>query len=235
MKIWHNALQQEPYADVREVRFVLRPENWTELVDQPVNLAYYLDGQKGLTVSGKNLRNMRASDAFLPGSRFTRINMDRADLRHSVLTASQFEDVSLLGADLTDAALTRAVITATRLEQVAAVASHFDRVIFTGSEKSPTSLSGNFSNANFNHASGSGFEIVPIESVASTLLINTSLQRVDFRFAKFTMVDFSDAQISESRIVHSLFKDVEFSGTKIRELFFNFSKFKKCRFINTFT
>lgn len=226
--IWLSALRQEPHADVRGFRFVARPHNWADLEIDTVALTNYLDAQRGLIASKKDLRNLMAANAFLPGSRLVNTVLDRANFHHSVLSGSRLEGVSLLGATLTDAAFQHAEIISSELEQVSAVASRFDHARLFAS-----GMSGDFSSASFNDSSGDNIRIGTPDAAVRTKLNGASLKRVAFGLSKFSMVDFGDAAIEDTRMVNSIFVEADFSGTKMRESFFSFSHFIRCRFQRT--
>ena len=232
--VWQ-ALGVDPYSVVREGRFVAKPDNWQQLVAKPEELRNYLEGQRGLVLVGRDLRNMNASEAFMPGSRFSTANLDFADLSHAVMTGSRFDSVTLHGAKLTDAALQHMEITDSQFDEVSAMASHFDHATFKASDSTRrTRLSGNFSSATFDHAEGDWLQVNTGDGVQSqTSLRGASLRGVSFRYSDFNRVDLSMAPIEDATLAHSRFVDTDFSGAAIRRSFMNFSVFTRCRFIAT--
>ncbi|WP_372528466.1 pentapeptide repeat-containing protein [Piscinibacter sp.] len=232
--VWQ-AIGVDPYSVVREGRFVAKPANWQQLVAEPVALRNYLEGQRGLVLVGRDLRNMNASEAFMPGSRFNAANLDFADLSHAVMTGSRFDSVTLHGAKLTDAALQHMEITDSQFDEVSAMASHFDHATFKASDSTRrTRLSGNFSSATFDHAEGDWLQVNTGDGVQNqTSLRGASLRGVSFRYSDFNRVDLSMAPIEDATLAHSRFVDTDFSGASIRRSFMNFSVFTRCRFIAT--
>ena len=232
--VWQ-AAGMAPYTDVREGRFVNRPANWQQLVNDPAALRGFLDSQPVLVLVGRNLRNMDASQAFMPGSRFNAASLDFANLSYAVMTRSRFDDVTLYGARMTDAALHRAEITNTRFDEVAAMAAHFDHATFEASDSSRrTRLSGDFSGATFDHAEGDWLQFNTGTDVQNqTSLRGASLKGVVLRYAEFNRVDFGMATFDDATLSHSRFVDSDFSGAAIRRSFMNFTVFTRCRFIDT--
>ncbi|MDP1534113.1 MAG: pentapeptide repeat-containing protein, partial [Rubrivivax sp.] len=232
--LWQ-ALGIEPYSEVRENRFVAKPADWQQLQADPARLRNYLDGQRALVLIGRDLRGMNAREAFMPGSRLSAGNLDFADLRHAVLTASRLEGLSLRGARLTDAELQHAVIVDSQFDDVLAEAARFGGVSFAASASGGrTRLSGDFSGASFEGARGDGLRFHTRDGVRNaTSLREAVLSRVNFRWASFQRVDLGGARIGEATLTHSQFIDTDFSGATLRHSFFNFSVFTRSRFIAT--
>lgn len=233
-KLWH-ALGIEPYSVVREGRFIAKPGNWHQLVAEPGALRNYLDGQRALVLESRDLRSMNASQAFMPGSRFTGAGLDYADLSHAVMTGSRLDGVSLRGAKLRNAALEHVDITDTHFDEVRAEGSRFDHATFnapgTGGRMR---LSGDFSNASFDHSSGDGLQInTGTDGRYPTKLIGASLRSVKLGYVKFHFVDLASAPIEDSTLAYGRFVDTDFSGAKIRRSALNFSTFLRCKFIGT--
>jgi uncharacterized protein YjbI with pentapeptide repeats len=215
---------------------VTKPSNWADLVADPSAMRTYLDSQRALVLSDRDLRNMNASGAFMPGSNFKSSSLDFADLRHAVMTHSRLDGVTLRGARLTDTVLHHSQISDSRFDEVSAIAARFDHATFRSSSSlRPMRLSGIFSDASFDHASGEGFQVNTGDGVTNpTSLRGASLRSIDFRSARFNLVDFGNASITnEAKLMSSVFVDSDFSGATIKNSSLSYSKFTRCRFIAT--
>jgi len=96
-----------PFADVAEKKFVAKPENWQDLLDNPDGLRRYLDTQSRLTLSNRNFRHLKGQRTFLPASRIVDTSFDYADLEHAVLIHSELMDVTFCGTNLSHIDLQR--------------------------------------------------------------------------------------------------------------------------------
>lgn len=223
-----------PYSVVREGRFIPKPAAWQQLVGEPEALRNFLEGQRGLVLVGRDLRNMDAANAFMPGSVFMSASLEFAELTHAVMTGSRFDKVTLRGANLTDAVLHHVEIADSRFDDVRAEAVHFDHADFKAADSDRrTHLSGNFSNATFDHAKGDQLQISGGDGGDQTSLRGASLRGVRFNFATFNRVDLGTATIEEASLANSSFVDTDFSGATIRSSFMTLSEFTRCRFIAT--
>ncbi len=234
-QVWE-ALGIEPYSVVKEGRFTVKPGNWQQLLADPAALRNYLDGQRALVLESRDLRSMNASEAFMPGSRFSAAGLDYADLSHAVMTGSRLDGVSLRGAKLRNAAMQHMDITDTQFDEVRAEGSRFDHATFSArSSERPMRLSGDFSNASFDHSAGDGLQINPGTDPARnpTKLIGASLRSVKLGYVQFHLVDLGSAPIEDSTLAYGRFVDTDFSGARIRRSALNFSTFVRCKFIGT--
>jgi len=225
----------EPYADVKEEHFVVKPGNWRELLADPSALSNYLEAQRALVLVGRDLRGISASEAFLPGSRIQGSTLDYADLRHAVLMGSRLEDISLRGANLTDADLQHAKIINASLEEIFAQAARFNHASFSGatSEKR-TRLSGDFSGVFFDHARGDKLLFHSGDGLrGQTSLRETSLRETNFKWSDFERVDLSGARIEEATLTGNNFVETDFSRATIHGATLSNSTFTRCRFIAT--
>jgi len=233
-KIWE-AIGIAPYTEVKEERFVTKPDNWQALLGEAPALRSFLDAQPSLTLAGRNLRSMNAEYAFLPGSRITGGTLDYADLRHAVLAGSRLENVRLRGTYLTDVHLQHVTFANAHFENVDARAAHFDNAKFGGDAAGgQTTLQGDFSGAYFDHASG---ERVVFHSKDGeqglTSLREASLRDTSFSWSEFKDVDFGTAKFEGAFFTHNQFESVDFTGSLINNAVLSFSTFLKCRFIAT--
>jgi uncharacterized protein YjbI with pentapeptide repeats len=169
----------KPRIEVREHRFVSKPENWDKLIAAPAAVFSFLESQRTLVLDQRDLRDMDANGAFLAGSRIRRSNLEYADLRHVVLTGSRLEDLDLTGANLEDADLQHAQIDNVNFDGVFAKAARFNRVKFKeGTLDTGTRLSGIFHDVSFEGAEGQRLRF-------HSDGIETTLQEARLRDAKF--------------------------------------------------
>lgn len=226
------AVGVEPYSQVAEEKFVSKPKNWRELLLNRDAVRNYLDGQRTLALIRKDMRGMNAQEAFLPGSQIDASTLEYAELQHAVITGSRLNNVNLRGANLTDSDFQHTVIVDSRFEEVIALAARFNHARFSGTtSESRTSLSGDFSGASFDHASGDRL-LLGNRDQGETSLRETSLVETNFTWSEFKNVDFGEAGIDNATLTHSTFDGADFSGTRIRNgSILNHSTFKDCRFI----
>ncbi len=221
-----------PRSEVKEQRFVTKPEHWHKLMADPPALASYLEAQRTLFLDRRDLRNMNAESAFLPGSRLQRSTLEYAGLQHAVLTGSRLEDISLRGANLEDADLQYSRIINVQFDDVFAPAAHFDHARFEGATAdNRTRLSGDFSGAFFDEAEG-GYLLFRSVGDADTSLRDSSFRETKFAWAEFERIDLSGAKFEDATITNSRFTDSDFSNATIRGARLDLSTFTRCRFIS---
>jgi len=230
--VW-SAVGAKPDSEVRENRFLGKPGNWQEISSDAGKLRSYLDTQRGLVLAGRDLRNLDASDSFMPGSRLTGVNLGYADLSHADLTGSRLESVRFPSATLTDAVFRHAEIISSEFDAVTAMASRFDHVKFAaGDAAQPVRLSGNFSGATFSHARGGQLIVGAADGAQNPTRLNGAtfldviLDAVELQFA-----DLGAAVIDDSAL-YGKFANADFSGALIRNTSMNAATFNKCRFID---
>lgn len=222
----------KPRIEVREHRFVPKPENWDKLIAVPGAVASFLETQRTLTLDGRDLRDMNADGAFLAGSRIRRSNMEHADLRHAVLTGSRLEDVNLRGAILEDTDFQHAQIDNVDFDGVLAKAARFNHVKFKeGTADARTRLSGAFHDVSFEGAEGQRlhFHSDGIE----TTLQEARLRGAKFEWADFDGVDLSLARIEDASLANSKFTDTDLSDAVIVGSRLDLSTFTRCKFVSS--
>jgi uncharacterized protein YjbI with pentapeptide repeats len=222
----------KPRIEVREHRFVTKPENWDKLIAAPGGVASFLETQRTLTLDGRDLRDMDANGAFLAGSRIRRSNLEYADLQHAILTGSRLEDVELRGANLEDADFQHAQIDNVDFDGVFAKAARFNRVKFKeGTADTGTRLSGIFHDVSFEGAEGQRLRFHS-DSVETTLQ-EARLREAKFDWAEFDRVDLSLARIEETSLANSKFNETDFSDAVIVGSRFDLSTFTRCKFVSS--
>lgn len=231
-QIWH-MLRVEPYAEVRENRFIAKPGNWNELLEDRQRLDQFLDGQRSLLLEDRDLRHLVAKGSFMPGSRFSNAVLDHADLRFAVLARARLADVDLRRARLDDADLRHAEIAGTQLEALEAAAVRLDHVQFQPSASGrPSRLSGIFSDMSLDDAQGDGVQVNTREGAQGVTQMNgATLRRVLFMHWAFRQVDLGGAVIEDAVVANSDWQDVNFGGAVIRRTAFSQGRFTRCRFI----
>jgi hypothetical protein len=65
---WH-VIGIEPYSEIDEEKFIAKPQNWETLLGDRATLFNFLETQRALVLISRDMRNMSAQKAFLPGSR----------------------------------------------------------------------------------------------------------------------------------------------------------------------
>ncbi len=226
------AIGFKPQTEIKEHRFVTKPENWDKLIAAPAAVSSFLETQRTLNLNGSNLREMEASDAFLPGSRIQHSKLQYADLRHAVLTGSRLLDVKLQGANLEDADFQHAQIDDVEFEGVFAKAARFNHAKFReGSSETRTSFSGIFHDVSFEGAEGQRLRFH--SEGTETTLQEARLRDAKFDWAEFDGVDLSRARIEDTSLANSTFTDTDFSDAVINGAVLFRSRFTRCTFASS--
>lgn len=245
----------KPYINIDEQRLVGKPENWQSLLSNRNLLESYLDTQATMVLSHRDLRNMSAVEAFLPGTRLQRVNLDYADLRHGAMTASRFEHVTLAESNLTDADLRYARIDNSYLDDVVAETARFQHASFGSASSADvanegqvdvanagpvdmTRLSGDFNGAYFDDAIGNYLVIgtrlhAGVTEGVPASLSQASFKNASFIWSKFNHVDFGDANLEGATLTNNRFYSVDFSGAVINGASLDKSTFTKCTFVSS--
>ncbi|MBX3637717.1 MAG: pentapeptide repeat-containing protein [Rubrivivax sp.] len=231
-RLWH-AFGVEPYAEVKENRFVPKPEKWNELVDDSKRLEQFLEGQRSLVLADRDLRHLVARESFMPGSRFSDAVLDHADMRFAVLVRARLTDVSLRRARLDDVDLRHAQIAGTEFEDLQATSARLNHALFQPSPSGrPSRLSGIFSELVLDDAKGDGVQVNARDGdTGVTQMTGAKLRNVQFAHWVFHRVDLGDAVIEGATLTNGKWQDVDFGGTTIFGSFFNVGLFTRCRFI----
>jgi uncharacterized protein YjbI with pentapeptide repeats len=231
-RVWE-VIAIAPRTEITEHRFIAKPENWDTLIGQADRIANFLDAQRTLVLDRRDLRNMNAKSAFLPGSRIRRSDLAYADLRHAVLTGARLEDLNLRGVNLEDADLQHAQIVNVQFDGVIANAARLSHARFDGATTDlGTRLSGSFSDAHFERAAGERLHFDG-NGQSETSFRDAHLAGATFDWAQVERVDFSFADMTGTSMANSQFQDTDFSQALIKRARFDFSTFMRCRFISS--
>ena len=217
-----------PFADVREKKLVAKPENWQDLLKDPVKLQHYLETQTNLRLSDRNLRHLNAQRAFLPASFLDRITLDYSDFEHAVLTSSKLLEVSFRGANLTHADFQHASITSSEFINVDADVSRFNYARFiAGADDKRTLFSGEYYDAMFNYSYGDNLLFTHAN------LRESHFSNAKIGFSRFDNVDLAGAEFEEAELMNDIFSQTDFSNAEMQAADLSYSAFTECRFFST--